>query len=136
MTGFLARLAATGITFIVAAWLVPQIDFKATQLAKPVTDLLQIGGVALVFGLVNAFIKPVVKALAFPIQLMTLGLFSIVINAALLLLVAWFSTKVGVPLHVGTFPPNLLTGDTVVGALLGSVVIGVVGALVGMFVKD
>ncbi len=136
MRGFLASLVATGVAFIVAAWVVPQIDFPATKLVDPGRDLLELGAVGLVFGVVNGFIKPLVRLLSFPVQLMTMGLFSIVINAGLLLLVAWAATRLDVSLTIGTFPPDLLTADTVVGAVIGSIVIGVVGTLVGLFVKD
>jgi putative membrane protein len=135
MSGFLVRLIATGVTFIVAARLVPQIDFPATKLADPGKDILAIGLVALVFGLVNGLIKPAAKMLSLPIRMMTLGLFSIVINAALLLLVAWAAHQAGVAFAVGGFPPHF-TFDTVIGAVIGSVVIGLVGAVVGIVVRD
>ncbi len=135
MTGFLARLVATGIAFMAAAWLVPQIEFPATKLADPVHDILEIAVVALVFGFVNAIIKPIVKLLSLPVRLATLGLFSIVINAGLLILVAWAADKFNVVFTIGTFPPSLNL-DTLVGAVLGSIVISVVGAITGIFVKD
>jgi putative membrane protein len=84
--------------------------------------------VALVFALVNSYIKPIVKALSFPISMMTLGLVAFVINAAMLLLVALASGQLKLGFKVGDFPPNI-TADTIVGALAGAVIISVVSTV-------
>jgi putative membrane protein len=63
--------------------------------------------VALVFALVNSYIKPIVKALSMPIGLLTLGLVAFVINAAMLLLTAWISGQIKLGFKLGTFPPTL-----------------------------
>ena len=136
MNGYLIRLAATGVTFVITAALVPQIKLPATAMKDPVRDIFTIALLALVFGAVNGLIRPIVRTLALPLRLMTMGLVGIVINAALLLLVAWLATQVGLRFHVGTFPPSLLTADTLVGAVIGSVVLGVVGGLVSFAVRD
>ena len=85
--------------------------------------------VALVFALVNSYIKPIVKALSFPISMMTLGLVAFVINAAMLLLVAFASGQLNLGFKVGDFPPDLASSDTIVGALLGALIISVVSTL-------
>jgi len=136
VNGYLIRLAATGVTFVITAALVPQIHLPATGMTDPVRDIFTIALIALVFGAVNGLIRPVVRTLALPLRLMTFGLVGIVINAALLLLVAWLATKAGLQFHIGNFPPNLLTADTLIGALIGSVVLGVVGGLVSVAVRD
>ena len=84
--------------------------------------------VALVFALVNSYIKPIVKALSFPISIMTLGLVAFVINAAMLLLVALASSSLKLGFKVGDFPPTI-SSDTIVGALLGALVISVVSTV-------
>jgi putative membrane protein len=84
--------------------------------------------VALLFALVNSYIKPIVKALSMPIGLLTLGLVAFVINAAMLLVVAWASGQLKLGVKVGDFPPNL-TSDTIVGALVAAVIISVVSTL-------
>ena len=84
--------------------------------------------VALVFALVNSYIKPIVKALSMPIGLLTLGLIAFVINAAMLLVVAWVSGQLKLGFKVGDFPPNI-TSDTIVGAILAAVIISVVSTL-------
>ena len=87
--------------------------------------------VALVFALINSYIKPIVKALSFPISMMTLGLVAFVINAALLLLVAFVAGQLSIPFKVGAFPPNI-TADTIIGALAGAVIISIVSTVVSL----
>jgi putative membrane protein len=91
-------------------------------------DWWKLLAVALVFALVNSYIKPIVKALSFPISMMTLGLVAFVINAALLLLVAFLSGQLKLGFKVGDFPPTI-NADAIVGALAGAVIISVVSTL-------
>jgi putative membrane protein len=78
---------------------------------------LEFAVVALIFGLVNTFLKPVLRILTLPITMVTLGLFLLVLNALLLLLVGWISSELSLGLTVDGFIP----------ALLGSIVISIVG---------
>lgn len=100
--------------------------WAAAQLVDGVTlDTDRIGAVlvvALVFGVVNAVLKPIVKFFSFPFIVVTLGIFSLVINAALFGLVAWATDALTV---TGFWP-----------ALWGSIIVGVVGWLLGLFVDD
>jgi putative membrane protein len=91
-------------------------------------DWWKLLAVALVFALVNTYIKPIVKALSMPISLMTMGLVAFVINAAMLLLVAAVSSQLKLGFKVGDFPPSVSI-DTIVGALLGAVIISVVSTV-------
>ncbi len=125
--GMLIGIAATAITFFVVAYVLPQINFDG--------DVVQLVILAALFGVVNALVKPIVKLLTWPINMMTLGLFGFVVNAALLLAVAYGADAFGVPFSVGGFPPNL-TADAIVAAFIGSIAIGLVGAVVGMVVRD
>jgi putative membrane protein len=84
--------------------------------------------VALIFALVNSYIKPIVKALSMPIGLLTLGLVAFVINAAMLLLVALASSSLKLGFKVGDFPPSF-TSDTIIGALLAALIISVVSTV-------
>src|SRR3954451_21153006 len=84
--------------------------------------------VALLFALVNSYIKPLVKALSMPIGLLTLGLVAFVINGAMLLLVALASGQLKLGFKVGDYPPAL-TSDAIVGAIAGAVIISVVSTL-------
>jgi putative membrane protein len=128
----LVKVLITAVAVIVAVLLVPQISFPAAD------DLLKLQGnwwqvlvVALILALINSYLKPILKALSFPITLLTMGLFAFVLNAALLLLVAFIADMIDINFTIGKFPPDF-TADTVVGALLGSIVISIVTIVLGM----
>ncbi|NLU84142.1 phage holin family protein [Rhodococcus sp. HNM0569] len=87
-------------------------------------DVLVLLFVALVFTVVNAFVKPIVKLLSFPLLIVTLGLFTLVINALMLMLTAWISSQTEYGLTVDGF------WTAVWGALIISVVNFVLSALV------
>ena len=89
MGSFLLRAAVTGLALWVVTLLVPGINFVGGQ-----TTLQRVGivlVVAVIFGLVNAFIKPVVQLLSIPLYIVTLGLFHVVINALMLWITAWIT---------------------------------------------
>lgn len=87
-----------------------------------------------IFGVVNGLIGPVVKILSLPLSVVTMGLAGILVNAGLLLLVAVIANSTGFDLTIGDFPPDLLTADTLVAAVVGSTVIGVVTGVVNAIV--
>lgn len=122
MTELIIRVLINAAALWVAVQVVPQVDFDFGS------DWWKLGAVALIFALVNSYIKPIVKALSFPISMMTLGLVAFVINAAMLLVVALASDQLDLGFRVGGFPPNL-DADALIGALLASVVISVVSTL-------
>lgn len=70
----------------------------------------------LVFGLVNAVVKPIVKLISFPLYILTLGLFTFVVNALMLMLTGWLSEQTDYGLRVDNF------GTAFVGALIISIV--------------
>lgn len=78
-------------------------------------------GLSLVFGIVNTFIRPVLSFFSFPIQLITLGLFTLVLNALMLMLTAWAAVRFDIAFTVHGFIP----------ALLGSIVISLVSMVLG-----
>ena len=82
--------------------------------------------VALIFGVVNAFIGPVVKLLSLPFILLTLGLLLLVINGLLLLLTSWISGQVGLGFRVDGFWT----------ALLGAIIVAVAGWLLRIVLPD
>lgn len=136
MKGFIGSLIATGVALWVAARFVSGVAIPSSAFAKIPADLFTFGIVALVFGIANGLVKPVVKILSFPISLLTLGLAGIVLNAALFLGTAWVSNQVGGHIRVGDFPPHLLTQATIVAALIGSIVVGIVSAVARMVIPD
>ena len=89
MKSFLLRAALTGLALWVVALIVPGLRFVGCH-----TTLQKIGiifVVAVIFGLVNAFIKPIVQILSIPLYILTLGLIQIVINALMLWITAWIT---------------------------------------------
>jgi putative membrane protein len=128
----LVKIIVNAIAVYVAVLVVPQISFPAAD------DVLQLQGnwwhvlaVALILALVNSYLKPILRILSFPITLVSMGLFALVLNALLLLLVAFVADSVGINFTIDSFPPNL-SADAFVGAILGSIVISVVSLVLGM----
>ena len=74
---------------------------------------------AVIFGVVNGLIGPIVKTSALPLSVHDDGLVGFVINAGLFLLTALIADSSGFDLKVGDFPPDLLTADTIVAAVVG-----------------
>jgi putative membrane protein len=70
--------------------------------------------IGLLFGLVNAVVKPVVKVLAFPVYLLTLGLITFIVNALMLELTAWLSGHTALTLHLDRFWPTAVLAALVV----------------------
>lgn len=89
------------------------------------TRLLVFLGVAAVFGVVNAVVKPIVALLSLPLYILTLGLFTLVVNALMLMLTGWLSEQTDYGLRVDSF------GTAVVGALIISVVSFMLSLAVG-----
>ena len=132
MIDLLVRILINAIAVVVAVLVVPQISFPAAD------DLMRVQGnwwhvivVAVILALVNSYLKPILKVLSFPITLLTMGLFALILNAVLLLLVAFVADAVDIDFTIGGFPPDF-TADSAIGALLGSIVISVVSLVLGM----
>ena len=81
-----------------------------------VTTVLVFLAVALLFGVVNAIVKPIVKLISLPLYILTLGLFTLVVNALMLMLTGWFSEMTEYGLRIESF------GTAVLGALIISIV--------------
>ena len=125
MSDLIVKVLVNAAGVFAAIQLVPQIKFAFGK------DWWKLLAVALILALVNSYLKPILKVLSFPITLMTLGLFAFLLNAVMLLFVAFVSNALGLGFTIGGFPPSF-TSDSFVGALLGSIVISVVATLLGM----
>lgn len=124
----MARFLITLIVNAVALWLtalivagVDVVSYASDAAADVLTYLL----IALIFGFVNTFVGTVVRIVAFPLYVLTLGLFSLIVNGLLLLLVAWISGLLGFGLIVDGF----WTG------VLGALVLGIIAWLLGLIVR-
>ena len=119
MARFLIRWFINGIALYVASRLVSS-GIKVEG-GWPV-----IVGVALLFGLVNALLRPLLKVLTCPLIIVTLGLFTLVVNALMLLLTSWIAGQLGLGFHVDGFWP----------AFVGGLVISIVSFLLSLVLVD
>ena len=118
MTKFFLRWAINAIALYVAVQFVAGINFEGSW-----TGLLWL---ALIIGLLNALVRPVLKLLTFPLIILTLGLFTVVINTIVLML----TSSIGQAFNLG------LTVDGFWPALLGSIVISLVSVVLSLLVRD
>ena len=136
MGNLLVKIIINAIAVVVAVLVAKQwISFPAAN------DLLKLQGnwwqvivVALILALINSYLKPILKVLSFPITLLTMGLFALVLNAALLLLVAFIAGAVNIDFKIGGFPPDISL-NSFIGAFIGSIVISLVSIVLGMLDK-
>jgi putative membrane protein len=99
----LVRLAINAAGLLVAAWIVPGIHLSAARGHALPNDWLTLAIVALIFGVVNVVIRPVVLLLTLPLNILTLGLFTFVVNALMLLLTSWIAEGMDLGFRVDGF---------------------------------
>jgi putative membrane protein len=129
MRGFIISTIVTAIAFFILVQLFPSMfGYEGGYLGLIV--------IAVVFGVVNGFVGPIVKTAALPVSFMTMGLVGFLINGGLLLLTAFITGQLGFQLTVGDFPPTLLTADTIVAAVLGAVVLSLISTVIRAVVPD
>ena len=115
---FLLRLVITAFALWLAVRFVPGIGWSGSPLG--------LIGVALVFGLLNALVRPILAALSCPLVILTLGLFLIVLNGFMLLLTAWVSGELGLGFTV----------EGLVPAIVGALLVAVTSAILNLFVAE
>jgi putative membrane protein len=114
MRNFIIRLLINGLALSAAAWLI-----GGVQLSADFGDILL---VALIFGLLNAILKPVLIFFSFPFIVVTLGIFALIVNGALLLITARLTDH--------------LVVDGLGAAVLGSIIISIVTMILGGVLRD
>jgi putative membrane protein len=119
----LVRIAVVAVALWIATLVVPGIGVTATA---PATRIGTLVAVALIFGVINAVVKPVVKLLGCAFYILTLGLFALVVNALLFLLVGYLADAVGLPFVVDGFA----------AAFFGAIVVGVVSFVLHVVIPD
>ncbi|GAA4404079.1 phage holin family protein [Fodinibacter luteus] len=102
MKNFLVRVVVNGIALWVAALVVDGVDLAENESTFS-TKVLTIGLVALVFGVLNALIKPIATLLSLPFIVLTLGLFIFVVNAFMLQITEWISDWLGLSFTIDEF---------------------------------
>ncbi|MCX4675748.1 phage holin family protein [Streptomyces sp. BE308] len=107
MKNFLVKTIANAGALAVAIWLVQDITLDGGSTGRKALTLIV---VALLFGLVNFLVKPVVKLLTFPLFILTLGLITLVVNALMLMLTSWLAGLFDLSFHVDGFWTAVLGG--------------------------
>ena len=120
---FLIRVLASAAALAVATAVVPGIELTTGSVTSKVLTLI---GVALIFGVINAFLKPIVKIVGCAFYILTLGLIALVVNALLLWLTSWLAGKLNLPWHITGFWP----------AFWGAIIVSVVGWLLSILIRD
>jgi putative membrane protein len=115
---FLIRLLVNAAALWVATRLVPGVSFDG--------GALPFLGVALVFGVINAFIRPVMKVLTFPLIIVTLGIFALVVNGLMLWLTSSLSASLGLGFHVTGFW----------AAFFGGLVVSLVSTILSLLIRE
>ncbi|MDE3088953.1 MAG: phage holin family protein [Chloroflexota bacterium] len=114
----LIRLIINAIALYAATRIVPGLTFDG--------HWTTIALVAFIFGVVNALVRPLIEVLTCPLILLTLGLFTFVINALMLLLTGWIADQFGLGFHVAGFVP----------ALIGALVVSLVSFVLNLVVTE
>ena len=124
---FLTWLVSNAVALAVAAWIFEGIWFEGARhgSAEIQDKLVPLLAVALILGVVSAFVKPVLQILSIPFILVTLGLFLLVINAGMLMLTSWLAGKLDIGFHVDGF------WTAVGGAIVITIVNWIVDGLIG-----
>lgn len=111
---FVVRVLISGVALWLTEVLLPGVSIVGADTTWGRIGVLL--AVALVFGVVNAVVKPIVHVLSIPLYILTLGLFTLVVNALMLMLTAWITELTSWGLRIDNF------GDAFIGALIVSVV--------------
>lgn len=121
--GFLIRLVVTALALWVATLLVGGLAVTGDTWVESALTLL---AVALIFGIVNGVLKPVIKLLGCALYILTLGLVAFVVNALLFMFTGWLADQLNLPFQVGGFWP----------AFWGAIVVAVVSWLINLVIPD
>jgi len=120
---FVLRVLITAVAMLVATWLLAGIEVTASTTARKIATLVV---VALIFGVINAVLKPIVKVVGCVFYILTLGLIGLVVNGLLLWLTSWVAGKLKLPFHITGFWP----------AFWGAIIIGVVSWLLSILLGE
>jgi len=117
----LLKLVITAFAVWVATQIIPGINLNTHNTLHAILTIVV---VALIFGLVNAVLKPIAKTIGCLAYAVTFGLISIVVNGLLFWLTSWIAGQLNVPFHITGFVP----------ALLGALLVGVIGWVLSLIV--
>jgi len=120
---FLLRVLVSAAALGVATWAVSGITLPAASGWSKAGTLLV---VALIFGIINATLKPLIKVVGCAFYILTLGLAALVVNGLLLWLTSWVAGKLSLPFHITGFW----------AAFWGAIIVGLVSWVLNLFIRD
>ena len=119
----LLRILVSAAALGVAAWVVPGIVVSGDSDTSKAGTLLV---VAIIFGIINMLLKPIIKTIGCAFYVLTLGLVAVVVNGLLLWLASWVAGKLNLPFHITGF----------VAALVGALIVAVVSWVLHLVIPD
>ena len=122
--GLIIRLLITAFSLWLATVLIDGIELTTESVPRQVVTLLI---VAVIFGVVNAVLRPIIKVVGCGFYVLTLGLVALVVNGLLFLLTSWIAGQFDLPFHVDDFWPS---------AVFGALLVGIVSWVLNMLVPD
>ncbi|HYN94109.1 MAG TPA: phage holin family protein [Pilimelia sp.] len=122
--GIIIRLAVSAVALWIATVVIDGISVDTDSVPGKVGTLV---AVAVIFGLVNAILRPIIKTIGCGFYLLTLGLIALVVNGALFMLTSALAGQLDLPFHVDDFWPD---------AVLGALLVAVVSWLLNFLVPD
>jgi putative membrane protein len=122
--GIIIRLLITAVSLWISTLLIHGIRLTTDSVPGKIGTLL---AVAVIFGIINAILRPIIKAIGCGLYVLTLGLIALVVNGLLFLLTSWVAGKLDLPFHVDNFWPS---------AVFGALLVGIVSWLLNMLVPD
>jgi putative membrane protein len=122
--GIIIRLVITAVSLWIATIVISGIELTTTSVPGRIGTLL---AVAVIFGVVNAILRPIIKTLGCALYAFTLGLIAIVVNGLLFLLTGWIAGRLDLPFEVDDFWPS---------AVLGALLVGIVSWILNLLVPD
>ncbi|MEO3860714.1 phage holin family protein [Acrocarpospora sp. B8E8] len=115
------KIVVVAASLWVATQVVDGITVESSDTTRQIGTLL---AVALIFGIINTLLKPIIKVVGCAFYVLTLGLFALVVNAGLLYLTSWIAGKIDLPFHVAGFW----------AAFWGAIIIGIVSWLLDLII--
>jgi len=122
--GIIIRLVITAVSLWIATLVISGIELTTDSLPGKIGTLL---AVAVIFGIVNAILRPIIKTIGCGLYVFTLGLIALIVNGLLFMLTSWIAGQLDLPFHVADFWPS---------AVLGALLVGVVSWVLNMVVPD
>jgi putative membrane protein len=122
--GIIVRVAVTAVALWISTLLLSGITLGGSSTPRKVGTLI---AVAIIFGVVNGVLRPIIKVIGCAFYLLTLGLVALVVNGLLFMLVSWIAKQLTLPFHVDKFWPT---------AVLGALIVGVVSWVMNAVIPD